>query len=113
VTGKIELALAFDSITLADGEQGPMNATLERILISEQIKKTGEEGRVESGSHTRDSEVPGGVVGGIAGGPKAAVIGLLPGGAEGGGTLYIEGNNDLILDNGTEMVIRTADRRQL
>jgi hypothetical protein len=56
--------------------------------------------------------VPGGVVGGIAGGSKGVVIGPLLGGAAGGGTLYVEGNNDLILDNGTEMVIRTPDRRQ-
>ncbi|HJQ27195.1 MAG TPA: hypothetical protein VKA60_25125 [Blastocatellia bacterium] len=110
VAGKTELALAFDSITLADGEQGPLNAALERILISNQVKKVGEEGRVESG--TRDSEVRGGVVGGIAGGTKGVAISPLPGGAAGGGTLYVEGNNDLILDNGTEMVIRTAGRRQ-
>ncbi len=118
VSGKTELALAFDSILLADGERGPLNANLERILISEQVKKVDEEGRIESGSRTRDSEVRGGVgaaagavIGGIAGGGKGALIGLILGGAAGVGTVYVEGNNDLILDNGAELVIRTAGRR--
>ena len=120
VSGKTELALAFDSITLMDTQQGPLNASLERILISEQVKKVDEEGRIESGSRTRDSEVRGGVgaaagaiIGGIAGGGKGALIGLILGGAAGVGTVYVEGNNDLILDNGTEMIIRTTGRRQL
>ena len=76
VAGKIELTLAFDSIILADGEQGPLNADLESILIYEQVKKV-------------DERVRGGV-----------------------GAVYLEGNDDLILDNGTEMVIRTAGREQ-
>jgi hypothetical protein len=119
ISGKTELTLAFDSITLPDTQQGPLNASLERILMSEQVKKVDEEGRIESGSRTRDSEVRGGVgaaagaiIGGIAGGGKGALIGLVLGGAAGVGTVYVEGNNDLILDNGTEMVIRTAGRNQ-
>jgi len=118
VTGKTELALAFDSITLADGRQRALDADLERIVISERVKKVDEEGRIESGSRTRDSEVRGGigaaagaVIGGIVGGAKGAVVGVLLGGAAGVGTVYVEGNNDLILDTGTEMVIRTAGRR--
>ena len=119
VTGKTELALAFDTITLTDGEKGPLSADLERILISGQVKKVDEEGRIESGSRTRDSEVRGGVgaaagavIGGIAGEGKGALVGLVLGGAVGVGTVYVEGNNDLILDNGTEIVIRTVRRKQ-
>jgi hypothetical protein len=118
VTGKTELALAFDSITLADGRQGAIDADLENIVISEQVKKVGEEGRIESGSRTRDSGIRGGigaaagaVIGGVVGGAKGAAVGILLGGAVGVGTVYIEGNNDLILDTGTEMVIRTVGRR--
>ena len=117
VSGKTELSLAFDSITLPDGRQGPLDADLEKILESEQVKKVDEEGRVESGSRTRDSEVRGGVgaaagaiIGGIAGGGKGALIGLILGGAAGVGTVYVEGNKDLILDPGTEMLIKTAGR---
>jgi hypothetical protein len=118
VTGKTELTLAFDSITLADGRHGALDAELERIVISERVKKVDAEGRIESGSRTRDSEARGGigaaagaVIGGITGGAKGAIIGLVLGGAAGVGTVYIEGNNDLILENGTEMVIRTGGQR--
>jgi len=117
VSGKTELSLAFDSITRPDGRQGPLDADLVKILESEQVKKVDEEGRVESGSRTKDSEVRGGVgaaagaiIGGIAGGGKGALIGLILGGAAGVGTVYVEGNKDLILDPGTEMLIKTAGR---
>jgi len=117
VSGKTEMSLAFDSITLPDGRQGQLDADLEKVLESEHIKKVDEEGRIESGSRTRDSEVRGGVgaaagaiIGGIAGGGKGALIGLILGGAAGVGTVYVEGNKDLILDPGTEMLIRTAGR---
>jgi hypothetical protein len=48
------------------------------------------------------------VIGGIVGGGKGAVIGAILGGAAGVGSIYVEGNKDLILDPGTEMVIKTA-----
>ena len=54
----------------------------------------------------------GAVIGGVTGGGKGALIGLIVGGAAGVGTVYIEGNNDLILAPGTEMVIRTTGQRQ-
>jgi len=115
VSGKTELALAFDSLTLPDGRVTRIDADLVKVYESENVKKVDEEGRIETGSRTRDSEVRGGVgaaagaiIGGILGGGKGAIIGLLLGGAAGVGTVYVEGNKDLILDAGTEMVIRTA-----
>ena len=50
----------------------------------------------------------GALLGGIFGGGKGAIIGVLVGGAAGVGTVFVEGNKDLILDPGTEMTIRTA-----
>jgi hypothetical protein len=115
VSGKTEVALAFDTLTLPDGRQTKIDADLVKVYESESVKKVDEEGRIETGSRTRDSEVRGGVgaaagaiIGGILGGGKGAIIGLLLGGAAGVGTVYVEGNKDLILDQGTEMVIRTA-----
>lgn len=115
VSGKTEVALAFDTLTLPDGRQTRIDGDLVRVYESENVKKVDEEGRIETGSRTRDSEVRGGIgaaagaiIGGIIGGGKGAVIGLLLGGAAGVGTVYVEGNKDLILDPGTEMVIRTA-----
>jgi len=117
VSGKTELSLGFDSITLPDGRRAPLKADLVRVIESESVKKVDEEGQVESGSRTKDSTVRGGVgatagaiLGGIAGGAKGAILGAIIGGAAGVGTVYVEGNKDLILDRGTEMVIRTAGR---
>jgi hypothetical protein len=119
VTGKTELVLAFDTITLRDGRQCPLNADVVKILDSDKVKKVDQEGRIETGNRTHDSEVRGGVgagagalIGALAGGGKGALIGLLAGGAAGVGTVFVEGNNDLILDSGAEVVIRTAGRRQ-
>jgi outer membrane lipoprotein SlyB len=119
VSGKTEMGLAFDTLTLSDGRQTRIDADLVKVYESENVKKVDDEGRVETGSRTRDSEVRGGVgaaagaiIGGIVGGGKGAVIGLILGGAAGVGSVYVEGNKDLILDPGTEMVIRTAGPKE-
>jgi hypothetical protein len=114
VSGRTEMSFAFDTITLVDGRQGPLNAELDRIIESESVKSVDEEGRVQTGSRTKDSQVRGGVgaaagavIGGIAGGVKGAILGAIIGGAAGVGTVYVEGNKELVLEPGTEMVIRT------
>jgi hypothetical protein len=118
VTGRTELALAFDTITLDDGSRADIAASLERVIESETVKEVDEEGNVRSSSRTKDSQVRGGVaaaagavIGGIAGGVKGAVLGAIIGGAAGVSTVYIEGNKDLVLDTGTELVIRTERPR--
>lgn len=119
VSGKTEVGLAFDSVTLPDGRTTRIDGELVRVYESENVKRVDEEGRIETGSRTRDSEVRGGIgaaagaiIGGIVGGGKGAVIGLIVGGAAGVGTVYVDGNKDLILDPGTEMVIRVANSRE-
>jgi hypothetical protein len=119
VSGKTEVGLAFDTLTAPDGRQRRIDADLIKIYESENVKKVDEEGHVESGSRTRDSEIRGGVgaaagaiLGGIIGGGKGAVIGLLLGGAAGVGSVYVEGDKDLILEPGTEMVIRTVSKER-
>ena len=119
VSGKTEMGLAFDTLTLSDGRQTRIDADLIKVYESENVKKVDDEGRVESGSRTRDSQVRGGVgaaagaiIGGIVGGGKGAVIGLILGGAAGVGSVYVEGNKDLILEPGTEMVIRTVGPKE-
>lgn len=119
VTGKTEVGLAFDSVTTSDGRFARIDGELVRIYESENVKRVDEEGRVETGSRTRDTEVRGGVgavagaiLGGIVGGGKGALIGLIVGGAAGVGTVYVEGNKDLVLGPGTEMIIRVASSRE-
>ncbi|MEN3335793.1 MAG: hypothetical protein V7641_5158 [Blastocatellia bacterium] len=118
VSGRTELALAFDSIHLRDGRSADLTASLEKIIESETVKEVDEEGNVKTGSRTKDSQTrgaiggaAGAIIGGIAGGVKGAVLGAIIGGAAGVGTVYIEGNKELILEPGTEMVIRTERTR--
>jgi len=117
VSGKTELGLAFDSIVFQDGTRRPIDAQLQRVIRTEAVKKVDEEGNIETQSRTTESEkrgaigaAAGAIIGGIAGGGKGALIGILLGGAAGVGTVYIEGNNDLILDTGAELVIKTSGR---
>jgi hypothetical protein len=118
VSGRTELALAFDHISMPDGRQAPLAASLEKVVESESVKKIDEEGNVQSGSRTTDSKIRGGagaaagaIIGGIIGGGKGAVLGAILGGAAGVGTVYVEGGKDLILEPGTEMIIRTERTR--
>ncbi|HEX5732254.1 MAG TPA: hypothetical protein VF131_05410 [Blastocatellia bacterium] len=119
VTGRTELALAFDRIRLQDGRELPLEASLEKIIESETVKKVDEEGNVQSGSRSKDAQMRGGVgaaagavIGGIIGGVKGAVLGAVIGGAGGVGTVYVEGDKDLVLEPGTEMIIRTERTRR-
>lgn len=118
VQGRTEMALAFDSITTTDRRSADLTASLEKIIESETVKEVDQEGNVKTGSRTKESQTrgaiggaAGAIIGGIAGGVKGAVLGAIIGGAAGVGTVYIEGNKELILDPGTEMVIRTERSR--
>jgi hypothetical protein len=119
ISGKTEVGLAFDTVTLPDGRSIRIDGELIKVYESENVKRVDEEGRIETASRTRDSQVRGGIgaaagaiLGGIVGGGKGALIGLILGGAAGVGTVYVDGNKDLILDAGTEMVIRVAKTRE-
>jgi hypothetical protein len=114
-TGKTELSLAFDTIRLRDGRSGRLAAQVERVYESEKVKTVDEEGNVETGSRTKDTAVRGAggaalgaIIGGIAGGGKGAAIGAAIGGGVGVGSVFVEGGKDMVLEPGTEVLIRTA-----
>ncbi|MFN7949150.1 MAG: hypothetical protein U0Z53_27600 [Blastocatellia bacterium] len=118
-TGKTEMLLAFDTITLRDGRSGPFDAQVERVYESETVKTVDEEGNVQTGSRTKDTATRGvggaavgAIIGAIAGGGKGAAIGAIIGAGVGAGSVYVQGNKDLILDPGTEMIIRTSGPRR-
>jgi hypothetical protein len=118
MTGKTELTLQFDSISI-DGQTAPFRAELIRIYDSEKVKQIDEEGNVETSSRTSDTTkrstigaVAGAVLGGIAGGGKGAAIGAVIGAGAGAGTVLIEGNKDLRLEPGTEILVRTEGQHQ-
>src|SRR6266511_3004417 len=113
MTGRTEMALDFDAVTLRDGRNGPFQAQIEKVFATESVKSVDEEGNVESASKTKETEIRsiggavlGAIIGGIAGGGKGAAIGAAIGAGAGAGSVYVQGDKDLILDPGTQMVVR-------
>jgi outer membrane lipoprotein SlyB len=115
MTGRTEMALDFDAVTLRDGRNGPFQAQIEKVFATESVKSVDEEGNVESASKTKETEIRsiggaviGAIIGGIAGGGKGAAIGAAIGAGAGAGSVYVQGDKDLILDPGTQMMVRAA-----
>jgi outer membrane lipoprotein SlyB len=114
-TGKTELALAFDTIRLRDGRASRFAGQVEKVYQTESVKTVDEEGNVETSSRTKDTAtrgVAGGalgaIIGGIAGGGKGAAIGAILGAGVGAGSVLVQDGKTLILEPGTEILIRTA-----
>ena len=114
-TGKTEMSLAFDTIRLRDGRGSRYAGQVEKVYQSESVKTVDEEGNVESGSRGKDTAtrgVAGGalgaIIGGIAGGGKGAAIGAILGAGVGAGSVLVQDGKTLILEPGTEILIRTA-----
>lgn len=114
-TGKTELSLAFDSIELRDGRTLKLDAQVEKVYESENVKSVDDEGNVQTGSRTKDTTVRtgggaalGAIIGAVAGGGKGAAIGAAIGAGVGAGSVFIEGGKQLTLEPGTEILIRTA-----
>ncbi len=115
LSGHTEMALEFDTITLRNGRRTPFYAQIEKIYIGDSIKTADEEGNVESASKTRDILIRSGggaalgaIIGAIAKGSKGAAIGAIIGAGVGAGSVFIQGKKELILDQGTEMSVRTT-----
>jgi len=115
VTGKTELKLAFDRLRLPTGTTLKLNAQLVKIYDADSVKDVDEAGNVKSGSQgtttairTGGGAAIGAVVGAIAGGGKGAAIGAAVGGAAGAGSVLIQGSKKIVLESGTEMLIRTT-----
>lgn len=115
LTGKTELALAFDRIRLTNGETITMAAQVVTVYGESSAKEVDEEGNVKSGSKGKTTAVRtgggaalGAVIGGIAGGGKGAAIGAAIGAGAGAGSTYIQGSNKVKLEKGTEILIKTT-----
>ncbi|HEY9431283.1 MAG TPA: hypothetical protein VI260_07465 [Blastocatellia bacterium] len=115
MTGRTEMALDFDAVTLRDGRNGPFHAQIEKVFATESVKSVDEEGNVESASKTKETEIRaiggavlGAIIGGIAGGGKGVAIGAIIGAGAGAGSVYVQGDKDLILESGAQMIVRVA-----
>ena len=114
--GQTRMRLKFDRIRFSNQSTSRLSADIVQVYESgtENVKKTDEEGSVESGKQSTEAlkrgaigAAAGAIIGGLTGGGKGATIGLLVGGAAGVGSLAVTGKQELKLESGTEMLIRT------
>ena len=101
--GQSLLVLQLDSISVSGKPYG---------IDADPYRRQGSNRTTNTAEKVGGGAVVGAILGGIIGGGKGAVIGLILGGAAGVGSVYVEGNKDLILDPGTEMVIRTVSKER-
>ncbi len=116
LTGRTEIALAFDAIKLRDGRSGILRGQVEQIVMSETVQSVDEEGNVRSASQTGQTAkrsvggaALGALIGVLGGGGKGAAIGAIIGGSVGAGSMFFTGAANIVLQPGTEIsVVATA-----
>jgi YMGG-like Gly-zipper len=117
LTGRAELALAFDTIRLRDGRSARFDGTLDSVRATNgDTLRVDTEGTVREDSSQTNRTVTraaigsavGALIGAIAGGGKGAAIGAVVGGGAGAGSVFVQGRNDLQLTPGTEITIRAS-----
>ncbi|MDT4895963.1 MAG: hypothetical protein QOH25_1040 [Acidobacteriota bacterium] len=119
ISGRSEMTLNFESISLRNGQ------TYRFAGIPESVRTAnGDTIRVDNEGSVRDDNrttttaqragiggAVGAIIGAIAGGGKGAAIGAIVGAGAGAGSVYIQGKDDLELMSGTEVTLRASGPR--
>jgi hypothetical protein len=116
VTGRSEMTLDFDSIRLRDGRSYSFAGILEGVRTpSGEVVRVDNEGAIRDSDQTKTTvtrtaigTAVGAIIGAIAGGGKGAAIGAAIGAGAGAGSVYIQGRDDLELNAGTEVTVRST-----
>lgn len=118
VKGTAELQLAFETIHLPDGTTTAFNADVVELIDMGNRDNAGtadSEGGIKGKSSTKDdisrvgaSTGIGAIIGAVIGGGKGAAIGAAIGGGVGAGSVFSKRGEDVRLDRGQQMKIRTA-----
>lgn len=118
VKGRSELQLAFETIHFPDGRTTALNADVVELIDMGNRDEAGtvdSEGGVKGKSSTKDdvsrvgaSTGIGAIIGAVVGGGQGAAIGAAIGGGIGAGTVFTKRGQDVRLDRGQQMKIRTA-----
>jgi len=119
ITGRSEMTLTFDSIRVRDGRTYRFAGILESVRTREgEVVKVDNEGSVKDDNQTTKTAqraaigtAVGAIIGAIAGGGKGAAIGAVLGAGGGAGSVYVQGRDDLDLNTGTELTIRSSGPR--
>jgi len=116
VTGRSEMTLDFDTIRMRDGRSYSYAGILESVRTPDgDVVRVDNEGAVRENDQTKTTvtrtaigTAVGAIIGAIAGGGKGAAIGAVIGAGAGAGSVYVQGRNDLDLEAGTEVTVRTT-----
>jgi hypothetical protein len=118
VKGTSELQLSFEAIRLPDGRTTALHAEVVELIDMgnrDGAATVDSEGGVKGRSSTKDdiskvgaSTGIGAIIGAVVGGGKGAAIGAAIGGGVGAGTVFTKRGQDVHLDRGQQMKIRTA-----
>jgi hypothetical protein len=108
-TGNAELNLNFETIRLTNGRAYRFEGLIDRITTQDGKNiKVDNEDSVQSSSQTKDTVVRSGIgaaigaiIGGIVSGGKGVAVGAVIGASAGGGSVLIQGRDDIELNNGT------------
>jgi hypothetical protein len=115
ITGRSQMTLNFEQIRLRNGRTYRFAGVVDGVRTNGQSVRVDNEGNVESSSQTTKTEERGAIgtgvgaiIGAIAGGGKGAAIGAILGAGAGAGSVYVQGQENLELRNGTELTIHTS-----
>lgn len=119
ITGRSEMILNFESITLRDGRSYRFAGITEAIRTANgDTVRVDNEGSVRDNNRTTTTAqragiggAVGAIIGAIAGGGKGAAIGAIIGAGAGAGSVYVQGKDDLELLSGTEVTLRASGPR--
>jgi hypothetical protein len=122
VRGVAELQLAFDQIRMPDNRRSTLSAEVVEVIDTgdKDVGSVDPEGGVKGRDSTKDdvSKVGaatgiGAIVGAIIGGGKGAAIGAAVGGAAGAGRVLTKRGQEILLDRGQQLRIRTSADTQI
>lgn len=121
LTGRAEMTLLFDRIRLRNGNEYRFTGLIETVRTPNgETVRVDNEGAVREDSQTNRTVTRtgigaaiGAVIGAIAGGGKGAAIGAAVGAGAGAGSVLIQGRDDINLNRGTELSIRSSAPRDL
>lgn len=119
ITGRSEMTLDFDTIRMRDGRSYRFAGILESVRTTNgDVVRVDNEGAVRDSDQTNKTvqrtaigTAVGAIIGAIAGGGKGAAIGAVIGAGAGAGSVYVQGRNDLDLNAGTELTVRSTGPR--
>jgi hypothetical protein len=115
------MQLSFETIRMPDGRSAPLNADVVELLnMNNSGGNVDTEGGIRGKDSTKDDVKKvgvgagiGAIIGAIVGGGPGAAIGAVIGGGVGAGSVLTKRGEDVRIDRGQQMRIRTATETRI